>query len=342
VAESLALGVLRRGESIALLHRRTGSDEEASAAMLAELLGDLPLALEEAAAYVEETQISLAEYLRLARDRTVELFSLDRPVAGEQRVATAWSVSLDRVHAQAPAAEALLELCSFLAPEDIPRELPRQDGDQLPAPLALASRDPLAYNEAVRELARYSLATVTPTALGVHPLVQAVVRARIGPERERLWCEVAMGLLYESFPDRSWEAAASPACQRLLPHVLATADHAERLGVAREKAGWLLDRSSAFLCGRGLPQQALPIAQRALAVTERALGPDDPATGERHHALGRVLWDLGDTAGARTELERALAIAAAAPGPGHPDVAVVQASLHRLLREVEERVDPRA
>jgi hypothetical protein len=259
VAEPLPLDVLHRNESVAFLCRRTGSREE-NAATLAELLGDLPLALEEAAAYIEETQIGLTDYLRLARDRASEMFGL--PVANEPRVATAWSMSLDHVRAQSPAAGALLDLCAFLAPDDIPRELPRHDPNRLPPPLAQAARDPLAYNEAVRALSRYSLATVTPTALGVHLLVQAVVRSRLRPEGERRWAEVVVGLLCESFPDRSWEQMAWRTCQRLLPHVLAAAEHAHRLGVAGEEIGWLLDRASAYLRGRGQQRQAGLIAER--------------------------------------------------------------------------------
>jgi tetratricopeptide (TPR) repeat protein len=333
VAKPLPLDVLRRPESVALLRRRTASHDQEAAAGLAELLGDLPLALEEAAAYVEETQIGLADYLRLARERTVELFGLDRPVGDEQRVATTWSVSLDRVRTQAPAAEALLDLCAFLAPNDIPRDLPGYDPDRLPFPLAQAVRDPLAYNEAVRALSRYSLATVTPTALGVHSLVQVVVRARLGPEDERRSAAAAVGILIRGFPERSWEAAAWSACQRLLPHVLAAAEHAQRLGVGSEETGWLLDRASAYLRGRGQPRQARPIAERALAITRDSLGPDDPATGERHDALGRVLRDLGDLDAARAHLERALAIFEGTLGPDHPEVAILRSTLAQVLRD---------
>jgi tetratricopeptide (TPR) repeat protein len=334
VAEPLPLDVLRREESVALLSRRTGSREAASAATLAGFLGDLPLALEEAAAYIDETKADLEDYLRLARERTVKLFGLDRPAADEQRVATAWSVSLDQVRVQAPAAAALLDLCAFLAPDDIPRELPCRAPDRLPAPLAQAARDPLAYNEALRALGRWSLATVTPTALGVHLLVQAVVRARLGPEGERRWGEVAVGLLHQSFPDHSWEVAAWPACQRLLPHVVAAAEHTERLRVGGEHSGWLLDRASAYLRGRGQPRQARPIAERAVAVTLATLGPDSPAMGERHDALGRVLRDLGDLEGARAELELALAAYEAALGPDHPDMAVLRSTLAQVLRDL--------
>jgi tetratricopeptide (TPR) repeat protein len=334
VAQPLPLGVFRRQESVAFLRRRTGSEDGRSAAALAQFLGDLPLALEEAAAYVEETQVGLGEYLRLARDRTVELFELDQPVGDEQRVSTTWSVSLDRVRAEAPAAEALLELCAFFAPEAIPRELPSIEPDRLPMPLSQAVRDPLAYNEAIRALGRYSLATVTPEAIGVHLLVQAVIRARLGRDGERRWAEAAVDLLSDSFPDRSWEVAAWETCQRLLPHVLAASEHAQRLEVAGEAAGWLLDRAAAYLRGRGQPRQARPIAERALAVTEAALGPDDPETGERHDGLGRVLRDLGDLDGARAELERALAIFVAADGPDHPDVAILRSTLAQVQRDL--------
>jgi hypothetical protein len=127
-ASSLPLDVLTRAESVAFLRRRirTGDDPQLDA--LADLVGDLPLALEEAAAYLEETQDSLDAYLELVKNRSHELFGLDGPGQGrdgdqervQRRVATVWSVSLDRIHTDAPAAEALLCLCAYLAP-DIPR-----------------------------------------------------------------------------------------------------------------------------------------------------------------------------------------------------------------------------
>ena len=82
----LQLNVLSRAESVAFLHSRTGSPDEQSAAELAELLGDLPLALAEAAAYIDQTWVGLGEYVQLVRDRAVELFDLAHPaqLAGAQ------------------------------------------------------------------------------------------------------------------------------------------------------------------------------------------------------------------------------------------------------------------
>jgi tetratricopeptide (TPR) repeat protein len=344
-AAPLRVNVLARDESIAFLRKRTGADDQAALDVLAELLGDLPLALEEAAAYLEETGTGLDEYLKLVQERAREVFGLDQPPAHEhgdqRRVATTWSVSLDRVRAEAPAVEALLNLCAFLAP-DIPRELPQEQPQLLPKELAQVVSDPLAYNRMLAVVGRYSLATVSPTAVGLHRLVQAVIQARLGNEGERRWAEAAMRLLRASVPSNSWEVSTWPACEQLLPHVLAAVGHAERLGVAMEAAGSLLDRASTYLRERGQYQQAMPIAERALAVTEAALGPADPEVAWRCDTLGRVLNNLGDLEGARAQYERALDIGERALGPDHPSVAVWRNDLGTVLWDLGDLEGARA
>jgi tetratricopeptide (TPR) repeat protein len=336
-ATPLRVSVLARQESIEFLARRTGSDDQPALDALAELLGDLPLALEEAAAYLEETGEGLGKYLELVRERARELFGLDQLPADEhddqRRVATLWSLSLDRVHQEAPAGEALLSLCAFLAP-DIPRELPRAHAEVLPEELAAAVGDLLAYNRLLAVVGRYSLATVTPTTVSVHRLVQVVLQARLGEEGERRWAETAVGLLRASFPNESWEVANWPTCERLLPQVLAATGHAERLGVAGEQAGWLLNRASTYLRERGQYRQARPIAERALAVTAATLGSDHPEVAWQRNDLGAVLRTLGDVQGARVQYERALEIGEATLGPDHPNVAGFRNSLGLVLRDL--------
>jgi hypothetical protein len=168
-ARPIQLNVMAREEAVAFLRKRTGTDDEQAAAALAQALGDLPLALAEAAAYIERTQVGLDAYLRLVRERAVELFGLHQSVGAQRRVATVWSLSLERVREEAPAAEALLELCAFLAPEDIPRYLPVEHAEVLPQELQVLVEDPLAYNDALAVLGGYSMAAVTPTTFGTTP-----------------------------------------------------------------------------------------------------------------------------------------------------------------------------
>lgn len=113
LAAPIRLNVLGREEAVAFVGKRIGTGDERAAAALVDALGGLPLALEEAAAYIEATGIGLADYLSLVEERMADLFGLDAPAdtveADERRVATIWSVSLDRVRTEASGAEALLD-----------------------------------------------------------------------------------------------------------------------------------------------------------------------------------------------------------------------------------------
>ena len=159
-----------------------------------------------------------------------------------------------------------MTLCAFLAPA-VPRTLPTEHPEALPDALADVVADPLTYNNALRVLGEFSMLSLDPAALTVHRLVQAVVRARLDPTEERTWAERAVAVIRAAFPDDSWETSTWPRCELLLPQVLAVAEHAERLAVAGQEAGWLLDRASTYQRG------ARPVPPGA---------PARPARARRH------------------------------------------------------------
>ena len=156
LAATLPVDVWPRADAIAFLQRRVGLDQQ-DASALAEALGDLPLALEQAAAYLQQAHIPPREYQELLASRARKLFTLGRPATSEQTIATIWSVSLQHVRSQAPVAEELLRLCAFLAPDGIPRDLLQDHPEMLPEPLATAIRDRVEYQQALATLGRYSL-----------------------------------------------------------------------------------------------------------------------------------------------------------------------------------------
>jgi tetratricopeptide (TPR) repeat protein len=348
-AHPLRLDVLAPEESVEFLTRRTRIDDPSGHLRLADLLGHLPLALEEAGAFLEETNIAVPDYVALVRDRTRELFGPIPPTlestdgtgltggaeADRRRVAAVWSVSLDRVKSQAPAAEKLLTLCALLGSE-IPRSLLPEHADALPLDLAQVVRDPLAYNTTLGSVARYSLAAVSSTALGLHRLVQAVIRARLDPVEEQAWAEAAITLLRAAFPGNTERIELWHDCERILPHLLAAAEHAERLGVAGEPTGQLFELASSYLRDRGQFRQALPLAQRGLAVTAAALGPDHLETAARRQELGIVLWGLGDPRAAHIEVRGALESGERALGPDHPAIGARRNALGLVLKSLGE------
>jgi tetratricopeptide (TPR) repeat protein len=343
VASPLSVQVMERAESVDFLLKRTGQADKETAAELAKALGDLPLALEQAGAYVEATGGSLAAYLDLFCHRQRELLSRGKPSTDyPYTVATTWELSFQQVQQASPAGADLLNLCTFLAPDDIPRDLLSEGAQHLPQPLAEAVADPLAFDEAVAALRRYSLIEAGGDALSVHRLVQAVAHDRLSKEAHRTWAEAAVGLVNRAFPFESDDVRTWPQCSRLLSHTLAAVGHAEALEVASEATGRLLNQAGLYLRGRAEFAEARAAFERALVVYEQALGPGHPYVATAVNNLGLVLIDLGDLAGAKVALERALTIDEAAFDPDHPNVARDVNSLGLVLQDLGDLAGARA
>jgi tetratricopeptide (TPR) repeat protein len=317
---AVPLDVLPRGEAMAFLRRRLKRDDP-TYELLAEALGDRPLALEQAAAFMAETRTLPAEYLELLRDRASELFGLGTPSYSEQTIATTWTLALRRLRQRAPAAEDLLTLCAFLAPDDIPLSLLDDHPDQLPERLATVVRDRLALRQATGALGRYALATATDQTLGVHRLVQAVVRQRLDDRTRQTWAASATRLLCAAFPGRPEKVPAWPVAGRLLPHALAATDQPDSHNAEPETTAILLSRAARYLWGRAEHPTAMRLLERALAICRASLPADDPTTAQYLTTFGLVLRSQGDLDRAHTHLEHALSIHKTCFGSDHPTTA---------------------
>ena len=329
----IPLDVLPRAEAVAFLQRRLGSNDPALAA-LAVGLGHLPLALEQAAAYLDETAIDIGDYLGLLATHAGELFAAGRPTTTEQTIATTWTLALQRLREQAPAAEDLLTLCAFLAAEDIPRSLPAGHRDLLPERLAAAVASSPAYQQAVGQLRRYALVKTNGDALSVHRLVQLVVRDQLDPDQLQAWMSTALSLVHTAFPADPTDSATWPSCARLLSHALAVIDHAEAAGANPETTVRLLNRAALYLWERADHDQARALLERALTAWEARLGADHPDTAATLNSLGLVFHDQGDLVAARTYHERALRIREIRPGPDDPDTGRSLNNLANVLRDL--------
>jgi tetratricopeptide (TPR) repeat protein len=304
---------------------------------LVDTLGELPLALEQAAAYLDETATTPNDYLDLLGTHAQALFALGHLATTAQTIATTWAVSLQQLRQQAPAAEDLLVLCAFLAADDIPRPLPAEHAARLPERLAATVADPLAYQQMVAALRRYSLVKTGTDVLSVHRLVQAVVRERLDPNQRRQWATAALRLVRAAFPTEPADPAAWPAAARLLPHALAVTDHAMTLGIDPETTAWLLAEAGVYVFVRADYPQARELHERALVMREACLGADHPDTATSLSNLARVLYEQGDLDGARTLYERALAIYQARLGSDHRDTVQSHERLAAVVAAPENR-----
>ena len=239
--QALDVPVLDTEAAVGFLVNRTGDPDRWAARELAVRLGGLPLALEQAAAYMQATGITAAGYLPLFRERQADLLARGEVAGHPADVATTLGLALSRLADHAPAAAGLLQLLAFLAPEPIPltRLLVSQQAARLLSPEVAATvgsllGDPVTAGDAITALRRYSL--VAPAGGGlvlVHRLVQAITRAQLTAEAANRWKPAAAALVEAAVPADPQVPAARPVCAVLLPHARAvlspTSDGMQRI-----------------------------------------------------------------------------------------------------------------
>ncbi len=332
-AKPLLVDVFSRQESVEFLLSRTGQTDGAHA--LAETLGDLPLALEQAGAYIQETGISLSAYLKLFQKRQKELLRRGKPDAYPDTVATTWDISFRKAREEVPASADLLNLCSFLAPDDIPKSLLTGGIEHLPEPLASAVSDEMALNDAVAALKRYSFMTVASDSLSVHRLVQAVARDRLSEEERKRWAEAAVRLVNGAFPYDSVNVRTWDECSVLYPHALVAAKYAEEVGTAPRATSCLLNQIGLYLKGRAQFDEARAAYERALKIDKEVFGlnSNHPNVAKTLGNIGNVLRQKGDLDGAELAYGKVLLIFKEVYGldSSHPDVALTHMNLGNVL-----------
>ncbi|MCD4845337.1 MAG: tetratricopeptide repeat protein [Methanosarcinales archaeon] len=249
-------------------------------------------------------------------------------------IATTWEISINEVRKTCQIGVDLLNLCAFLAPDDIYEELIKEGAKYLPNSLASAVINSLIFNDAIKSLRRYSLMEVTAGTMSVHRMVQAVVRDKLTDDDKKKWAEVAVQIVDSAFPDDSDDVVTWTQCSRLLPHALAAAEYSEELDVAANATGRLLNATGLYLQGRAQFIEAKKNYERALEIVEAAYAPNYPDVAAFVNNLGRILHDLGDLQGAKGNIERALEIGEAAYAPNHPKVAICVNNLGRVLHDL--------
>ena len=189
-ARTIEVNVFAREESISFLQKRVPSLPLAEADAVAEKLGDLPLAIEQAGAWLAATAMPVATYMQLLDTQMPQVLSTNPPPAYDSTAAATWLLSLQRLRETMPAAAKVLELCAFFAPEPIPMTLLYSERFvEVLTPYDPALSEPLLQGRLVQEIGRYSLASIDSAAstIQLHRLVQAVIRDRLSPE-ERAEC----------------------------------------------------------------------------------------------------------------------------------------------------------
>lgn len=314
-----------------LLLQRTAQDrrrepgEEAQALRLAELLDGLPLALEQAAAYIAHTQISLEEYLDIWESECDSV--LGWYDEGIMQYPAPLAITWQRTFRQlAPTAQALLRLIAHLAPDPIPVEMLETDTEVLRQATRLLCSEAgeemrfRCLREDIAELASLSLLARQGEILTMHPVVQEVIRHRIPEKSRAVWIKLAMDLLAHHGPADAYDPYNWPVWDLLRPHTVQVLAHAAQQDTLEGYVVChLMGRLGSLLAGKGLFREAEPIIRKALKVSEEAFGTNHLETALGLYNLGTLLRTLNRLDEAEPLLRRSIEIFFAPGQERHPE-----------------------
>ncbi len=294
--------LLRRAKVLPIetpLHQAP-SDEIVQAGALVEALGGLPLALDQAGAYIEETGCSLSGYLHSYRFHQSHLLGRRGTLVTHhpESVMTTFSLSFEQVQQTNPLAAELLCFCAFLAPDAIPEELILSD----------TSDDQHLLDEAIAVLRRFSLMRRNHNhrTLILHRLVQAVLKERLPDEEQQHWTERVMRAVNRAVPN--FDLLTDGSYRRYLSHAHVCAELSIQWNVESVEAARLLHQTGLCLKACARYADAELFLQRSLVLRERLLGVDDVDTAITLNSLALLYHDQGKYLQAEAFYRRALAV----------------------------------
>jgi tetratricopeptide (TPR) repeat protein len=341
IARTLEVAEFQRDESVNLLRRHRKELTREDAGLIAEKLGDLPLAVEQAGTWLAETGMQVGDYLRLFDEKLAEILDTSAPNDYEVSVAAAWNVTFDLLQDRNPGAHQLLQVCAFLAREPISRNLfTGLEGVHIAPELDEILRDPMRLGRAIRDINRCGLAKLDSSGntLLLHRLVQLVLRNRMS-DQHRLQMRHGAHLL---LANRGLNAPVSQTAQRydeILPHI---AD-AELTECTDPRVRELVIDLMEVLYRRGEHEEVLALAGRAVTAWERDREErqarseelvEDPPLQELR-ALERWAffhWAVGRYTEAAEVAERALECHTAALGAAHKETLNAQLTYALILK----------
>ncbi|MFE9629714.1 FxSxx-COOH system tetratricopeptide repeat protein [Streptomyces sp. NPDC006463] len=318
--DALPVDVFLREESIEHLRRRAPGLTEDEAEQVAVAVGDLPIAVEQAGAWIAETATPVSAYLEQLDLQTARVLGLNQPPGYPEPVAATWNVSIERLRSRSPAAVRLLQLLAFFGPEPVSANLlySKETIDAL-KPYDSSLQEKLVLGRVIREIGRFALAKVdqTDNSIQVHRLVQAVIRAQLSEEEQREARHAVHRILAGARPDddepiddpESW-----PRFNMIWPHL--TPSEA-RFCREPEPRRLMIDRVR-YLWKRGDFKAAYALGEELRETWKETLDKDDLQYLYLCFHLSNILRSQGRFVEAKELDEVTLERQRSVLGPSHP------------------------
>ena len=324
-------------------HARLVNTDEAQE--LARQLGNLPLALKHAVAFMEKSRASCSQYLEELENNGLKL--LDKGVSrGDETdslISATWQASMEQI--QSESAQWLFNLCAYCASDDIPLSLFIKGSSKLPTTALrynMQRLNELNLYDLIQDLEHYSLVSITRDISGevymsIHRLIQEVVKQKHKDNGNNSWLKICLDVALEVLPRDLSKLEARAEFTLYLPHVLAIADEAylDLLSGNRKRVVQIADLYG--WAGKGLLYlnkypESLSCYHQVLTILVETLGNRHLDTANTYNNLTAVYYGQGDYTKALEYSEKALIICEQVLGVKHPVAAVTYFNLARILR----------
>ena len=317
-SKAFKVDIYSEGETVQFLHNRTGiENDDENAKAMNKILGGLPLALEHAAAYISENDITFDKYIKMFNKYKIRLLEQGL-TKDEASIASTWQASIDKIGIEA--ARQLLYICSYYAPEKIQLDTFILDNEYLMHPLKKVVADELELNSIIHELRRYSLISKEDRNLSIHRLLQESVRHNAKHCTE--YIEGCFKHINKLMKGNNYVIKEGRDTARLLlPHALSVFNNIESLDLQLDDFNIFCFNMAYSYSEFAMYTDSVQFYNKALAISEKVLGAEHPATATTCNNIAFVYDSQGDYAKALEWYNKALSIREKALGAKHPDTA---------------------
>lgn len=300
---SIPLKLLETEQSIEFIINSTGQNDLETARLLSRELGDLPLALEQASAYIRESGLSMMEYLERFRNYRSYIISKGNPLNYSSTVATAWEISIQKVCEDIPISNDFMIFCSFLFPELIIKDIFYAES-VLPQFLKNSITSLMEFDDLLTKLRSFSLIQTGSNGFTIHRLIQFIINDKLSSEEKKEWTNQIVNHLVLLL-DRSKEFEIK--ISDIIPHIINVCPYIfEDENITKEKIA-LLEVLFKYYLDFGLLSKAKELAYLILDFSNKI--PADYQVEilfETYRNLGLVHVQLGQFADAKKHLQYAI------------------------------------
>lgn len=300
----LTLKELNDEESATFILKRIRKAEDSHIKLLVDRLDGLPLALEQAGAYIYETGLTVAEYIHRFDHYNSQIIRRGNPINYNNTIATTWEISFNKIQLELPNAIKFINICGFFAPDNIRKDFFIRTTGKTSSVVNDLLTSPIEFDDILAILRRFSLIQINNTSFSMHRLVQAVIVDKINIEDQKILVENAWMILsnyIEELEIQRYEVVNAET----FSHILSTVSHLQRLEHFLDNVVKLLHALGVYLIKSGDMGRARELLEGAMKIQNKINSNDSEPIANLLISMGDLNYVLGKNEEAITYFNQA-------------------------------------